>query len=89
MFAFAQAGISLPRTASAQYAATARVPIADLQPGDLIFYARGSNPANRIYHVAIYAGNGMRVHAPSPGKNVEYTKIYWTNVLPYGGRVKG
>ncbi|OKL54175.1 hypothetical protein BSZ39_05500 [Bowdeniella nasicola] len=89
MYSFAQVGVKLPRTSGAQYAATARVPVKQLQPGDLIFYAKGGNANNRIYHVAIYAGNGMRVHAPSSGKPVELTKMYWTNVLPYGGRIKG
>ncbi len=88
MYSFAQVGVNLPRTSGGQYNATARVPVKQLQPGDLIFYAQGGNPNNRIYHVAFYAGNGMRVHAPSPGKRVELVKMYWTNVLPYGGRVK-
>ncbi|WP_146237514.1 C40 family peptidase [Georgenia satyanarayanai] len=84
--AFARAGISLPRTTKAQYAATSRVPVDQLQPGDLIFYSNNS-AASGIYHVAIYAGGGMRLHAPSPGKNVELVPMYWPNVLPYGGRV--
>ncbi len=84
--AFARAGISLPRTTKAQYAATSRVPVDQLRAGDLIFYST-NNAASGIYHVAIYAGDGMRLHAPSPGKNVELVPMYWPNVLPYGGRV--
>ncbi|WP_250506515.1 C40 family peptidase, partial [Bowdeniella massiliensis] len=88
MYSFAQVGVNLPRTSGGQYNATARVPVKQLQPGDLIFYAQGGNPNNRIYHVAFYAGNGMRLHAPRPNQRVELVKMYWTNVLPYGGRVK-
>ncbi len=84
--AFAQAGVSLPRTTRAQYAATSRVPVDQLRPGDLIFYS-SNGAASGIYHVAIYAGDGMRLHAPSPGKSVELVPMYWPNVLPYGGRV--
>ncbi|WP_147915949.1 NlpC/P60 family protein [Ruania zhangjianzhongii] len=86
MRAFQNAGVNLPRTTGAQYAATTHVPVGDMRPGDLIFYSSNGS-ASGIYHVAIYAGNGMRVHAPSPGSNVEHVQIWWTNVLPYAGRV--
>ncbi|HLS64599.1 MAG TPA: NlpC/P60 family protein [Ruania sp.] len=86
MQAFQHAGVSLPRTTGDQYAATTHVPVSQMRPGDLIFYSRNGS-ASGIYHVAIYAGNGMRVHAPSPGKSVEYVPVWWTNVLPYAGRV--
>lgn len=86
MRAFQNAGVSLPRTTGAQYAATTHVPVGDMRPGDLIFYSSNGS-ASGIYHVAIYAGNGMRVHAPAPGSSVEHVPIWWTNVLPYAGRV--
>lgn len=36
----------------------------DLSPGDLIFYSYKDNGQFRnIFHVAIYVGNGMMVHA--------------------------
>src|SRR5207237_773334 len=37
---YRQVGIPLPRTAQLQYEATPRVSQADLQPGDLVFFAR-------------------------------------------------
>jgi cell wall-associated NlpC family hydrolase len=85
MKAYASVGISIGRTTKSQYANVAHVPISQMRPGDLIFYS-SNGAASGIYHVAIYAGNNMRVHAPSPGKYVEYVKMYWTNVLPYVGR---
>ena len=85
MRAYQSVGITLSRTTKAQYAETTHVPIAQMRPGDLIFYS-SNGAASGIYHVAIYAGNGTRVHAPSPGKLVEHVPMYWTNVLPYVGR---
>ncbi|MBK5250769.1 MAG: C40 family peptidase [Actinomycetales bacterium] len=85
MRAYQNAGVSLPRTTRDQYAAVAHVPVGAMRPGDLIFYS-DNGAASGIYHLAIYAGNGMRVQSPSPGKTVEYVKIWWTNVLPLAGR---
>ncbi|MBN8881300.1 MAG: C40 family peptidase, partial [Salana multivorans] len=78
-----QLGVSIPRTSRDQWWATTRVSEADLQPGDLIFYSSNGS-ASGIYHVAIYTGSGMRVHAPSPGKTVEHVKIWNTNIIGYG-----
>src|SRR5699024_890360 len=86
MRAFQHAGASLPRTTGAQYAATTHVPVDQMRPGDLIFYSSNGS-ASGIYHVALYAGDGMRVHAPAPGQSVEYVPVWWTNVLPYAGGV--
>lgn len=66
-YVYAQAGISLPRSSSAQRYAGTVVSRAEAQPGDLIW-----SPG----HIGIYAGNGMQVEAPSPGKNVRYRSIW-------------
>ena len=39
----------------------------ELQPGDLIFYAKGGT----INHVAIYIGNGQVIHASSPKTGIK------------------
>lgn len=72
MRAYAQAGVSLPRTATAQYRASRRISRSDLQPGDLIFWGFGGE----ITHVAMYVGNGMQIHAPRPGKSVCIVKMF-------------
>ena len=41
-WAYAQAGVPLPRTSRAQYAALPHVPLTELAPGDLVFYATTS-----------------------------------------------
>ncbi|UNX56304.1 NlpC/P60 family protein [Georgenia sp. TF02-10] len=83
--AYAHAGVTLPRTTKQQWDATKRVAIKDLAPGDLVFWSSNGQPSG-IYHVAIYAGNDQRLHAPYAGKNVELVPMYKVNMLPYGGR---
>ena len=85
MKAWLAAGVRLPRVAQAQYNATTHVAIADLRPGDLVFYGTTSSS---IYHVGMYVGNGMMIHAPRTGDVVKYSSIhYMRDLLPYGGRV--
>lgn len=64
--AYRQAGISIPRTATAQYYASYKISRSELIPGDLIFWGYGGE----ITHVTMYAGNGMTIHAPSEGYTV-------------------
>ncbi|WP_420112868.1 NlpC/P60 family protein [Pseudactinotalea sp.] len=85
MQAYRNAGITIPRTSRDQYYAGDLVPVGQMKPGDLFFYSRNGSPSG-IYHVAIYAGNGMRLHAPAPGKTVELVPMWWQNVLPYAAR---
>ena len=61
MWAYAQAGVVLPHSALAQYAAFPRVPLAALRPGDIVYYG------NFGPHVALYLGHGMIIHATHPG----------------------
>ncbi|MCB5181880.1 C40 family peptidase [Streptomyces antimicrobicus] len=72
VYAYAKVGISLPRTAAEQYAASEPVKPGDVRPGDLVFYG-GS--ASGIHHVGIYVGNGWMIDAPRPGKNVRYSPL--------------
>ncbi|HEX5095306.1 MAG TPA: NlpC/P60 family protein [Acidimicrobiia bacterium] len=70
MFAWAAAGVSLPHSSRAQYAALPHVSIDALEPGDLVFYG------NPIHHVGIYIGNGQYIHAPQTGDIVKISGIY-------------
>ncbi len=65
-------GISLNRTAQAQYGNGTSVSRGNLQPGDLIMF--GSS-ASSINHVAIYIGNGNIVHAANPSRGVTIDSI--------------
>jgi cell wall-associated NlpC family hydrolase len=69
-WAYAQAGVSIPRTSEAQANAGTRIySQSDLQVGDLvIFYGD-------FHHVGLYAGNGQVLHAPHTGAVVRYESI--------------
>ena len=64
-YVFAENGISLPRTTYDQIAVTAQISLDELQPGDLVFWG-GQSP----YHVGIYIGDDLYIHAPAPGQSV-------------------
>ncbi len=68
MKSFAAAGVSLPRVVGPQYAAVRHIPMSALQPGDIVFYGDMS-------HDGIYVGHGKVIHAPHPGRSVEYTGL--------------
>ncbi len=69
-WAWRQAGVSLPRTSGAQFAASTPVSIADLEPGDLLFYGPSGSD-----HVAMYVGGGMMIEAPETGEVVHITPL--------------
>jgi cell wall-associated NlpC family hydrolase len=75
--AYASAGVSIGiHSATAQYNLAAGqgdlVPLTDAKPGDLLFYTDGGGD---MYHVTIYAGDGMMLEAPYPGSTVREAPI--------------
>jgi peptidoglycan DL-endopeptidase CwlO len=70
-WAFAQAGVSMPRVAADQARTGPAVPVSELEPGDLLFYDTDPTAPGYISHVAIYLGNGWMIQAPEPGLDVE------------------
>jgi cell wall-associated NlpC family hydrolase len=79
MMAWAQAGVGLPHSSSAQYGSGPHVPASELRPGDLVFYY------SPISHVGMYIGNGLIVHAANPGAGVRVAELY---SMPYVGAVR-
>lgn len=77
-YAWAQAGVSLPRNSRMQANAVPRVPIAAAQPGDLLFYY------SPISHVGIYLGNGQLVHSPNSSTHVKVSNVNWAKVVVVG-----
>jgi cell wall-associated NlpC family hydrolase len=69
MWAWRAGGVGLSHSAAAQYSETAHVSLADIQPGDLVFYG------SPISHVGIYVGGGQMINAPHTGDVVRYASI--------------
>ena len=82
-------GLTLPRLAKEQAAATQTIDRKDLQPGDLVFF----NTMRRAFsHVGIYVGDGKFVHAPKPGAKVRVEDMggsYWARRFDGARRVPG
>ncbi|GAA2164295.1 cell wall-associated NlpC family hydrolase [Humibacillus xanthopallidus] len=74
-YVYRQAGISIPRTASAQKAAA--TPVSSPRPGDLVFFGYP------VYHVGIYVSPGTMIDAQRPGTTIGYHSI-WTTPSGYG-----
>ena len=74
-YVFGKAGISLPRTASAQQAAA--TPVGSPEPGDLVFFG------SPVWHVGIYTGDGMMIDSPRSGKSTSERAIF-SGVSGYG-----
>lgn len=68
-WAWGAAGVNLPHNAAAQQGMGTSVNQADLQPGDLVFFG---SPA---YHVALYLGGGLIIHAPTSGDVVRIVSL--------------
>jgi cell wall-associated NlpC family hydrolase len=66
-FAYADAGLTLPRTSRQQWSAGRHVEVEGLRPGDLVFWAHDPADPATIHHVGMYVGQGLMVHAPHTG----------------------
>jgi len=70
-WSFARAGVVMPRVADEQALTGPKVPLSELEPGDLLFYHTDPTAPDYISHVAIYLGGGKMLQAPMPGLDVE------------------
>jgi cell wall-associated NlpC family hydrolase len=71
---FRRYGISLPRDADRQAVHGTPVARAQLEPGDLVFFA-GPGGTGTVHHVAIYTGAGMMIEAPHTGDVVKIVPV--------------
>ncbi|WP_051844395.1 C40 family peptidase [Streptomyces sp. NRRL S-813] len=65
------AGVALPRTAQQQAASGTAIDLAELRPGDLVFFYGDAG------HVGLYTGNGTMVHAATPGASIREESIFF------------
>jgi hypothetical protein len=74
------AGVDLPRRAQDQRSVGEVIKTAQMEPGDLVFFATNRR-RNQTSHVGLYIGNGQFVHAPTRGSSVridDLNSAYWS-----------
>ena len=76
----------LPRVAADQYNAGTRIPLDQLRPGDLVFFATDPTQPATIHHVGMWIGNGQMVNAPYTGANVRIDDVGGSELMPFGVR---
>lgn len=79
-------GIKIPRTAAAQLKYSNRIKLANIKPGDLIFFRSNRH---KVSHVGMYTGKMQMIHAPSNRKHVSYANLnndYWRSRITAVGR---
>jgi peptidoglycan DL-endopeptidase CwlO len=81
MYAWGQAGVSLPHSSEMQAAVTPDVSRDQLQPGDLVFFY------TPISHVGLYIGNGQMIDASHTGPGGEVNVRPVGSSFVVGGRV--
>src|ERR1700722_3664922 len=84
-WAWAQAGIQIPRTTESQWPALVHVPLNDLQPGDLLFY-NNLDGDNAVDHVVMYVGSGpwgtsTVIAAAHTGTNVALAPVFTNGLI--------
>src|SRR6266403_2482725 len=70
-------GVMLPRTSQEISRLGSKIPLAELMPGDLVFF---NTRRLQFSHVGIYLGEDRFIHAPRQGGEVEVvtlSKVYW------------
>ena len=84
-WAWAQAGITIPRTTESQWPDMVHVALNDLQPGDLLFYYNLDGD-NSVDHVVMYVGSGpwgssTVIAAAHTGTDVELAPVFTNGLI--------
>jgi cell wall-associated NlpC family hydrolase len=85
-YAYAQAGVAVPRTTGQLWAAANDVDRGDLRAGDLLFFSI----EGKMSHVGMYLGKRRFVHAPQSGRSVSVASLdapFYRNALLRAGRI--
>jgi cell wall-associated NlpC family hydrolase len=80
-YAYARAGIAIPRNSRAQYSSLPKVSTDDLRPGDLVFWATDVSDPGTIHHVAIWLGGERILEAPYSGSVVKTSAMRWRGYI--------
>ena len=82
VFAFAAAGVELPKYSGYQYTAGPQVPVDQARRGDMLFWGIGGSS-----HVARYLGDGKMLEARQSGDVVKGSDARWSGAMPYAVRM--
>jgi cell wall-associated NlpC family hydrolase len=87
-WAWAQAGVTIPRTTEVQWPALTHVALDALEPGDLLFYYNLDSD-DAVDHVVMYVGSGPYgadtvIQAPFTGATVSYAPIFTDGLVGAG-----
>jgi cell wall-associated NlpC family hydrolase len=74
-WSYRYAGVSIPRVSRDQWRAGPPVPLAELAPGDLLFWAEDTSDPRSIYHVGMYVGGGQMINSPRTGDVVKISPV--------------
>lgn len=89
MMAYRTAGIGIPRTSQAQWAKLPHVPAANVEPGDLVFFAGADGTPTAPGHVGLVVGHDKMIEAYARGVPVRIS-MFGTPASPPGlARVVG
>ena len=85
-YAYAQAGVAVPRTTGQLWAAAEDVDRSELRPGDILFFSI----EGKMSHVGMYLGERRFVHAPQSGRSVSVASLdapFYRSALLRAGRI--
>ncbi|MEO3825420.1 NlpC/P60 family protein [Actinomadura sp. B10D3] len=76
MYAWSKAGVQLDHWTGTQWTSGPHIPVSELRPGDLVFFATDKSDPDTIHHVGIYVSDGRMVEAPYTGARVRIASIH-------------
>jgi cell wall-associated NlpC family hydrolase len=83
-WAYAQAGLSIPRTTETQWPVMQHLNPAQAVPGDLVFFDTPGDSQASPNHVGIYLGGGLMIDAPYTGTVVRKDSISSDVLVGFG-----
>ena len=78
MMAWRSVGVSIHHNSRAQFGQTDRIALAEIAPGDLLFYG------DPIHHLGIFIGGGKMIEAPRTGLTVRVSSIKRRDLVGVG-----
>jgi peptidoglycan DL-endopeptidase CwlO len=89
MMAYRAAGINIERTSQQQWASEQKVPPAQVQPGDLVFFAGSDGTPTAPGHVGLVIGKGKMIEAYATGFPVRISTFGTASSAPGLAKIVG